>query len=288
MNGSKEKKENQQNRQNQQKSLNTRETYKFKSRNMNYRFNVEYMNFLLDNMKLFREKPQQVQELNKGICEFGEFSKYKDPFDELKDYPGYKTFDLYTEYPGLLMGLGNLHDISIDGAYKLGFSFDYVNGLPYLPGSSLKGMLRSVFPGNNKENKEEFREYLVGILQNTGANILPNQIDTLEEHIFDHGDVFFGAYPVAEKSVEKNYIGTEYITPHKDRLKNPNPISFIKVKPNVCFRFSFVLKDDDDEELHITAEQKCKLFKDLILDFGVGAKSNVGFGKFRAYRYQKN
>ena len=54
-------------------------------------------------------------------------------------------FELYTAYPGVLIGTGNPHEISMENAIKCGFSFDYVTGLPYIPGSSIKGMLRSYF-----------------------------------------------------------------------------------------------------------------------------------------------
>ena len=115
---------------------------KFKSANMNYIFNVEYFDYTTE---------KQVEKANAQIREY-EYPPVK-MFEELKNEKGYESFVLYTTYPGLLMGSGNLHDISCKGAYKLGFSFDYVNGLPYLPGSSLKGILRSAFPDSIKRTK---------------------------------------------------------------------------------------------------------------------------------------
>ncbi len=116
----------------------------FKSSNMNYIFNVEYFDYTRDDL---------VSIANEKICGY-KFPSVK-MYEDLKDMEGYESFVLYTTYPGLLMGSGNLHDVSCKGAYKLGFSFDYVNGLPYLPGSSLKGVLRSGFSGQQKENKED-------------------------------------------------------------------------------------------------------------------------------------
>ena len=46
--------------------------------------------------------------------------------------------------------------------------------------------------------------------------------------------------------------------------------------PNVVFKFSFDLKDS--KSLNITKKQKEELFKSIILDLGVGAKTNVGYG----------
>lgn len=238
---------------------------KFKSSNMNYIFNVEYFDYTND---------QQVREANRQIC------MYEYPviemFEELKNEKEYESFALYTTYPGLLMGSGNLHDISCKGAYKLGFSFDYVNGLPYLPGASLKGMLRSVFPGQHKEDKEEYSDYLIGLMDEIGIDhIQLEDLEKLEEEIFDFQDIFLGAYPDPEQKDSRKYLASEYITPHKP-LKNPNPISFLKVKPGIRFCFYFLIKDGKI----LSAQEKISLFKKLIVEFGVGAKTNVGFGKF--------
>jgi len=53
---------------------------------------------------------------------------------------------LETIYPGLVTGLGYSHEVSAKGEMKLGFFFDYTTGLPVIPGSSVKGVLRSAFP----------------------------------------------------------------------------------------------------------------------------------------------
>ena len=238
---------------------------RFKSANMNYIFNVEYFDYTTE---------KQVEKANAQIREY-EYPPVK-MFEELKNERGYESFVLYTTYPGLLMGSGNLHDISCKGAYKLGFSFDYVNGLPYLPGSSLKGILRSAFPGQHKEDKEEYSSYLVGLMEELGIkHVQPGELEALEEEIFDFQDVFLGAYPDSEQRGRRTYFDSEYITPHKP-LKNPNPISFLKVKAGVGMRFHFLIKDGQI----LSAEEKVRLFKKLSLEFGVGAKTNIGFGKF--------
>lgn len=234
----------------------------FNSANMNYIFNVEYFENAKDSM---------INKLNKDIENF-EFPKIN-MFEELMDAKEYKSFILYTTYPGLLMGSGNLHDISCKGAFKLGFSFDYVNGLSYLAGSSLKGILRSVFPEQQKEDKKEYCSYLNGLI---GGNEKSEQeLIELEHEIFDYADVFLGAYPDNKVNNESVYLASDFITPHKP-LKNPNPISFVKIKPGIGFKFHFLLKDGHN----MSAEDKCYLFKRLILDLGVGAKTNIGYGKF--------
>lgn len=255
----------------------------FESPNMNYNYNVVYFDAIKKSLedagknqknKGDKKSKDPVEEVNKELLNIS--FPQESVFSELKKCEGFSFFELKTEYPGLLIGTGNLHNISQKGAYKLGFSFDHVNGLPYLPGSSLKGILRNVFPGQHKENREGYEQYLMGIMAELGINNIPvEQLANVEQEIFDNQDVFLGAYP-SPKNKDRKYLASEYITPHKP-LKNPNPISFVKVKPDVIFQFSFLLKNGK----LLSADRKLELFKHIILDFGAGAKTNVGFGKFQ-------
>ncbi|MDR2473050.1 MAG: type III-B CRISPR module RAMP protein Cmr6 [Tannerella sp.] len=70
-------------------------------------------------------------------------------------------------------------------------------------------------------------------------------------------------------------LGTDYITPHPDPLKNPKPIKFLKILPEVEVTFRFQLQNN-----LITAAKKESLFRQILLDFGIGAKTNVGYGQF--------
>lgn len=249
------------------------------SLNMNYLYNVEYFECIfeecLEASASNKQLKDKVTDLNKQIRDFV-FQK-ADMFEELRTDERYCSFELDTAYPGLLIGTGNLHDIAQTGAYKLGFTFDYVNGLPYLPGSSLKGILRNAFPGQHEEDKEGYAGYMKAVLKEImGREISDEELAEMENDIFEFQDVFLGAYPVVEND---KLLANEFITPHgKSQIENPIPLSFVKVKSGVSFRFSFLLHDS--EKSGLDAKQKKALFQRLILDFGVGAKTNVGFGKF--------
>jgi len=190
--------------------------------------------------------------------------------DELITYPitidtkepplGNIYFKASTTYPGLILGSGYLHELpSLEGQAILGFDFDYTTGLPIIRGSSIKGVLRSAF---------KHPEYIQELLD--GKSI---DIKALEIEIFDNNDVFFDATII--KSVG-SILADDYLAPHGDNpLKNPIPLKFIKVAPNVTFRFDFELTDG-----LISKEEKALLFGAILYDFGLGAKSNVGYGKF--------
>ncbi|MBO5354085.1 MAG: type III-B CRISPR module RAMP protein Cmr6 [Lachnospiraceae bacterium] len=252
------------------------------SKNMNYIFNVEYFKDIAMLNTDAEGLQECLQETNKEIVNFA-FQK-EEPLAACREMEGYQEFSLYTLYPGLLVGTGNLHEIAVAGALKQGFSFDYVTGLPYVPGSSLKGMLRSYFPGEAGEAAvdEEYESMIKGLL---GQEEL--DVQDLKEHLFDNNDIFLGAFPVPADKGE-SLLEMEYITSHRDRFKNPNPVSMIKVKPAVKFCFSFVFSDYEKNGVKVSAKEKADLCRELILLMGIGAKTNTGFGRFSETKPKEN
>lgn len=197
--------------------------------------------------------------------------------------------DLKTIYPGVLIGSGYQHETGAEGEFKLGFYFDHTTGFPIIPGSSVKGLLRSAFPGKAKSNKNEKEKYIIEILQKKmNDNDAIIDVAALENQIFEgiqnghripvyKRDIFFEAYPYESLNDRQKFLSDDYITHHENPLKNPNPVKFLKILSNVKFRFQFKLNDFDKG---ITAEKKKELFEQIIIDLGVGAKTNVGYGQF--------
>ncbi len=181
-------------------------------------------------------------------------------------------FLLKTAYPGLLAGTGYAHGVDADDDIKVGFSFDYVTGQPYIPGSSVKGLLRSYFA-----RPEVIRCFLKDEELDVKA-LEKNIFGTNDEASDDGVDTFFDA--VIRRGDEKGRVmAFDAITPHgEDLTKNPTPIKILKVMPDVVFEFSFRFEDSDIEGKIITAEQKKNLFEKLLTTFGIGAKTNVGYG----------
>jgi len=252
---------------------------------------------------------------------------------------------LKTIYPGLTMGTGYTHETGELGEFKLGFFFDYSTGYPCIPGSTVKGCLRSVFPQKKREkvaDKKEKYDYLASairelpefpketILENELSDVFDEKdslkrmqfIDFLEREIFDgekreknedgtykvektggktrfiykplcvyERDIFFDGYivssdhPAIRRPTYQNskpFIADDYITPHLNRkmpelspFTSPVPLMFLKILPEVTIRFQFDLKDG-----MLTKKEKEELFRRLLLDFGIGAKTNVGYGQF--------
>lgn len=180
----------------------------------------------------------------------------------------YQEFSLTTTYPGLILGIGLNHGTGLFNETKLGMDFDHTTGLPYLPASSVKGVLRSMFRTfvleNHKLTIKEVDNLVVAIF---GSEHNDNNLS-------QGSDIFFDAFPTA---AQNGLFGLDYITPHtQGEFANPIPIQFMRILPGVTFRFSFLLKDGKEW----TAEKKAALFKTILSTVGIGAKTNVGYGQF--------
>lgn len=111
-----------------------------------------------------------------------------------------------------------------------------------------------------------------------GFEIIVNEGEEEFRHLpYKDRDIFFDSFPIDSKHSESKVLDSDSITPHKDPLKNPIPLLFLKVLPNVEFQFKFNLKNNN---AGLNPEQKKILFKKIILTCGLGAKTNVGYGQF--------
>ena len=221
------------------------------------------------------------------------YENYLPSLSQIKSVECEHKFELKTIYPGLACGLGYKHEMGVSNEFKLGLYFDYTSGLPVIPGSSLKGVFKHAF---------EDSEYISDIIDTKFKKI---EINKLKDDIFEgtkdnnlkintySRDCFFDAEIVASiqekplKTDENMFLTDDYITCHQNSkdpqmtsFTEPNPVKFLKVRSNVIFQFKFRLHDSLIGELKINPENKIDLFKRILLDLGVGAKTNVGYGQF--------
>ena len=233
-----------------------------------------------------QEQSTYFEHKNKGLV-YKKLSDYNDELTYLHlTGNNISGFELETTYPGLFTGSGIPHETGTMGEFKLGFFFDHTTGLPIIPGSSIKGVLRLAF------NHPDYIEHL---LKEVTLDI---DIEALEHEIFagekkdkdnKNGkiiynplieckrDIFFDAVILKTKNKNGLFLGEDFITPHKDEFKDPVPLRFLKILPGVTFRFQFIL--NDGVFVKIEAKEKLALFKKILLDLGIGAKTNVGYGK---------
>ena len=233
--------------------------------NLNYLFNKAYYRNL-GNPKF----ESDVKQFNTCIekTKFN-MSDYKPlPFD-------CQTIVMKIAYPGLIIGMGNPHGVGKDFGgneeIKTGFSFDYTTGQPYIPASSVKGMLRSYF----KEHRQAVCEI---IKAKTEIEFSESEIGLFESDVFDYNDIFLDT--VVYWGDKYGYmLSSDYITPHDiDHIKNPVPIRILKINPGVRLEFRFLLNDHTVNGKTVTTDMLKDIFTELFSLFGVGAKTNVGYG----------
>lgn len=235
---------------------------------------------LMFNKTYYEKLGCRTDELESDIAEKNK-SIFRTVFDPEKDFVpsalsrSDEKFRLMTTYPGLLIGTGNPHGTGdADADINTGFSFDYVTGQPYIPGSSVKGIMRSYF--ETPEKRRAIAEILRAI---DGVERDDEQIVEIRDDIFNGRDIFFDAV-VARGGYYGEIVGPDYLTPHKSPVSDPIPIHIIKIIPDVVFEFRFRFCDDG----LLPRSTKTELFKAILMYFGAGAKTNTGYGRFTEVR----
>ena len=192
--------------------------------------------------------------------------------------PNTSAFLMQVGYPGLLIGMGYSHGTGIaEEDINSGFSLEYVSGQPYIPGSAVKGTLRSCFA---------HREVIEDLLPHTAGCTAQLERDIFEESDTAK-DIFLDAV-VRRGDRNKRLLAREFIASHTQGVtQNPVPVQMIKLAPEVVLEFRFVLSDSvlrapDGSELTVTSAEKLTLFTALLEIFGIGAKTRTGYGVLTA------
>ena len=216
----------------------------------------------------------KIKEQNVSLTAKGLFSPIQ------TEVPFEKSFNVEVLYPGLVTGVGIDHEASIEGEFKLGLHFDWTYGMPVIYGSSVKGVLRSYFedfykPKDGQPSKEDAFD-----------DIFNGKNDDEFKSIYDR-DIFFDAV-ITKADKKGRLLCSDSITPHKGPLKNPIPITFMKIAPGCVIEFRFKLVDSTitlkGRTLVLTADKKLEIFKEILTTVGVGAKTNVGYGQLKAIK----
>lgn len=234
--------------------------------------------------------PASIKDKNKDLCsaELYKIERVGMPIT---------PFNLKILYPGLVTGVGIGHEAKIEGEFKLGVHFDWTYGMPVIYGSSVKGVLR-----------EWFKEFYSGdfdsgdLMMNIFSGVYDRDIEAEKKRYKDKWEetvkypekrIYNSCYSIYKRDIffdavivkpDKNgrILCSDSITPHPDPLKNPIPLTFLKIAPGCEIEFRFKLVDTTIGGKVYTADEKLKLFKDILTTVGVGAKTNVGYGQLKS------
>jgi CRISPR-associated protein Cmr6 len=168
-------------------------------------------------------------------------------------------------------GLGMSHSLGN------GFVWDRNLGIPYLPGSSVKGAVRAWAEQWHRDNPEIWQaaRSLFGNEEDLGAgkviifDAYPCHVPALEVDVMN---VHYKAY------YEKKVDSQKQPIPPADYL-SPTPIFFLTVAPGARFNFALAprVRESDSKDSLDRAE---KLLREALTTLGAGAKTAVGYGHF--------
>ncbi len=167
-------------------------------------------------------------------------------------------------------GLGRNHPV------ENGFGWHHLLGVPFLPGSSVKGVVRAWADGwiENTDGEEI-------------ARIFGPKGKDAEKSV--GSVIFFDAVPVEPVKVE-----ADVMTPHYGPYYQPQgppqppgdwfapvPIPFLTVAPGQAFLFAVVPRRVGCRENEQDCRQVLEWLQDALASIGAGAKTAVGYGRFQ-------
>jgi len=204
--------------------------------------------------------------------------------------------DIFSPDWRVIIGLGN------ESVYEISITLHHIYGIPYIPGQAIKGVTRSFIINECFNQKEDaaLKDKLFCCIFGSAEN------SVLKE--YQGRVIFFDAYPVNFPSLEVDIMNPHYgdyyqgkEIPPADYL-NPNPIPFLTVGKTSEFRFfvgmkqlktakdvlngqkSAILDRISLKEESFLYEIAFRWLKKALIDFGIGAKTAIGYGHFQKKR----
>lgn len=213
-------------------------------------------------------------------------------------------------FPRLIVGLGN------ESVYENGMTLHHIYGIPYIPGSAVKGITRSwmlteAFGTDKEAEKRALNNELFSYIFGKGGD---GNDEGNKGYAF-----FFDAFPASEFTIEPDIMNNhyqEYYEGKKNKANqpvppadwlSPNPIFFLTLKGgSFCFQIAVkendcpeklkedgkLLRDDSpiysNEDWNINMNQQTKILdiittwlKSALEHHGIGAKTAVGYGRMK-------
>lgn len=201
-----------------------------------------------------------------------------------------------------VIGLGG------SSVYETSITLHHIYGIPYIPATSIKGVVRSWYlldkyhdkkkemEGFAIENDETFCKVFgcpkdLKVDGKTFKSILKHKGESAE---FEGNIIFFDAFPYDPQNGNKIYLKLDIMTPHyqpyydkEDKppadYYSPNPIPFLTVE-KTKFRMYFGVKKEANKELVTTTKD---WIEKALKQKGIGAKTAVGYGYQKAEKKEK-
>ncbi len=192
----------------------------------------------------------------------------------------------------LVVGLGAVH------LHETTMVLHHTFGVPYIPASAVKGMVRSwliekIWEKSGGEQGKGKAEQWLEKGEIAGEDGKPRQKEMVQwGHRILGGEkekgavVFLDAYPLSLR------LSVDVINPHYPKYyqgkeppsdwQNPVPVFFLTVDKGSKFRFSFFIGEKAGKEEREKLREKTEQWlKEALLEHGLGAKTSIGYGIFK-------
>jgi len=239
-----------------------------------------------------------------------EYQKFYKLQEEMWSKIKAETFKMKTK-SRLVVGLGD------ESVYETSIRLHRNYGVPYIPGSALKGVAKhyailnlaneliNQFDGDFFVLAKRIQEALESPArdEDSDSDVKKAIEDKLKIKVNDEsfekmkvlrktfgtqkreGDViFFDAFPTLDQLKHKPILELDIMNPHYQPYyqqgeqpgdwHQPNPIFFLTVPANIEFQFAVASRKDE-----FKLEKAVELLKKALEEFGVGAKTSLGYGR---------
>lgn len=234
---------------------------------------AEHAGLLLDRyLAQHDDTHEELKNLYKHACQVGASEVYLHALERWKEHlqrlPHTRLFAAKAISP-VAVGLGN------ESVREVGLTIHRTYGMPFIPGSALKGLCRRgalLLQKEGRLRQEQFH-VLFGYSEKTG--------EAAAGYIV-FWDAWYDPSSVQGKPFHRDVVTVHHPNYYSHRgsgsfptdFDDPNPVPFLVVKPQATFLFAIQAPDEGWGEFTQNLLLWC------LQHLGVGAKTNAGYGFF--------
>ncbi len=195
-----------------------------------------------------------------------------------------KSLRLYVDWR-LVVGLGGT------SVYETSMTLHHIYGVPYLPGSAIKGLVRNRVIVELFDNVEGDREK--DALSDSGFCHVFGSPENSVTGAYRGAVRFFDAFPVSNPIISLDVMNPHYgpyyagDKPPAD-YHNPVPVCFLTVE-DASFDISIGINESDNSTIEsgvfvgkTPLEVAAEWVEQALKEYGIGAKTSVGYGLFKS------
>jgi CRISPR-associated protein Cmr6 len=159
-------------------------------------------------------------------------------------------------------------------ALEAGFCLHHTYGVPYLPGSGLKGLARRACMIENRGSDEQPDADTLRLFGEAGDKGHPGLVD------------FLDGVPVDAACLERDVMSPHHMEYYSGResiphdCESPIPVKFLRIRVGAQFEIALLARGRDDKEAGHDLDAAERYLLEGLAELGLGAKTNSGYGVF--------